>query len=79
MRLLSTWSIKMMEMDKVMIGIGATIVALLLVCIFAIVQESKDCEAKGGEMVGTGRYTTTYVMSGSVLMPISSEVTECSK
>ena len=57
----------------------AILLALLVLLIVAIVQENNECIAKGGEMVGTGNYVTTYVMSGKVLVPIISEVHECSK
>jgi hypothetical protein len=60
---------------KIVIGVLVLLIGLV---IFATIYESKDCEDRGGERIGTGRYTTTYVMSGKVLIPFTSEVMECS-
>jgi hypothetical protein len=40
-------------------------------------EETNACHARGGQITGTGRYETTYVMVGKVLMPITDEITEC--
>jgi uncharacterized membrane protein len=57
------------------------LIILLGICIYAIFAEYNECEAKGGEMIGTGEYytTTTMVMSGKVLVPITQthEEVEC--
>jgi hypothetical protein len=71
-------------MDIVSVFFYSIIVALAVllgVCIYGIVAEYDECEEKGGEMVGTGEYytTTTMVMSGKVLVPITQthEYVEC--
>lgn len=54
------------------------VVAVVGLLIWALFQASEECEQRGGEMIGTGHYTTTYVQSGKVMIPIESEQLECS-
>lgn len=56
--------------------IAAAIGAVLLV-VLLVAKESRDCTARGGEMVGDGTYTTTYTQVGNVMMPIVSENQVC--
>lgn len=64
-------------MDKTLWFIGALIVGVLVLCIYAMYQASEDCEERGGEMVGTGEYTTTFIQSGNTMIPMQSEKYAC--
>lgn len=44
---------------------------------WAIISQSEECEERGGELVGTGHYTTIFVKSGQVMIPLESETYEC--
>lgn len=66
----------MRALTALIITISVLVVAAyIVICI----KESDKCSAKGGKMVGTGVYTTTYVASGKVMIPITSEIMKCSK
>lgn len=54
------------------------IVFLCLLFILAIFVMYDDCKSRGGEMVPNGVYNTTYVYSGNVMIPITSEGSKCS-
>ena len=44
-----------------------------------ILQSYEECKSKGGEMVGSGRYHTSYIYVNNVLVPMNTEEQECSK
>ncbi len=66
-----------MKTDKKPLYIG---IALILLCVvmlvIASVWQSNDCAEKGGELVESGT-TTTYIMSGKVLVPSTSTTYKC--
>lgn len=65
---------------KVILGLLIAIVFILIgMAVVAAIQENKECNAKGGEMVGTGENTTTFVLSGKIMVPVTNENLECSK
>jgi hypothetical protein len=57
------------------------LLAVIILCVVMINKEYSDCETNGGSMVGTGEYytTTTMVMSGKVMIPMTQthEEMEC--
>jgi len=57
----------------------AITVGLIALYIYVVVVEHNDCRDKGGQIEGAGEYQTTYVMSGKVMVPVTNEITECSK
>jgi hypothetical protein len=52
-------------------------VIIVSVAFFVDRHETNACTARGGEMVKTGETTTVYVMSGKVLVPVTTEDTAC--
>ncbi len=57
---------------------GSLVFSCLLV--WAVIEQHKECDSRGGKMVGTGEYTTTVVNTGNgVLVPVQSENIECTK
>ncbi|ALA07650.1 hypothetical protein BC01_064 [Bacillus phage BC01] len=56
-----------------------TCIILLPISATGMYYEWKDCHDRGGELVGTGEYTTTVNMAGKVPVPSKIENKECSK
>lgn len=67
-----------MNFEK-LLGLLATIVLLGVIswAIFTLIQNAHECKDRGGQMVGTGEYTTIFVKSGSVNVPIRLEKQVC--
>ncbi|MFP3721319.1 hypothetical protein, partial [Niallia circulans] len=68
--------------DKLRVFLGlliAIIFILLGIAVVAAIKENNECNAKGGKMVGTGEYSTTFVLSGKVMVPVTNENLECSR
>lgn len=60
----------------VLIGL---VVGLFITAIVGIFLYMGDCHDRGGHLVGDGTYTTTYIHSGNVLIPVTNENVVCSK
>lgn len=63
--------------DRIM---GVVFIATFLLIIwfgYLILRTYQECASRGGQMVGTGRYTTTLVLVGKVLVPTRTEISEC--
>lgn len=54
------------------------VLALITAAVFFSIKESNECEARGGQMVGTGEYYTTVTMVGKVPVANTYEHQECS-
>ena len=68
--------------DWVMAILGTLLVACLIflgVCVYYMIQEEHECTAKGGQMVGNGKYYATTVMAGKTPITTINEEMECSK
>lgn len=69
--------------DRIFNGIYVVLIIIIIFIsvglIFSIIQDNVVCKSKGGEMVGTGEYQTTYVTTGAVIMPMTTEVQGCTK
>lgn len=63
--------------EKIAIAILIVLVALLGYFGYLIYQARQDCAARGGQVVGTGEYTTVLMPVGKVLMPMQVEKTVC--
>lgn len=62
-----------------LVGAMMTLLVVLLIgSIVAIVIYGKECEAKGGKMVGDGTYTTTVTVVNGVGIANTSENKTCS-
>lgn len=65
-------------------GIKWTLIgSVFLIMTFALMlyitaEEEKDCKENGGQMVKTGTQTT-FIMSGNVMIPITSDKKDCLK
>lgn len=74
----SVWGLFLGLISCCVLGLG---ICLPFAPIFII--EEQNCEARGGEIVGTGVYedVTTFVSSGNTMIPVTSEVeiTACTK
>lgn len=68
---------------KFVMGIIITSIALCVgligLAVYMGIQEDKNCEAKGGKMVGTGKYQTTLVMAGKTPVISHYEIVKCTK
>lgn len=56
-----------------------TMLFLLIFCTYAMIQETKDCKAKGGEIVGTGEYYPVSTLVGNTVVVQYYEETVCTK
>lgn len=60
-----------------LIAIGAVVIAAFLALVLWLsARDEANCAAKGGHQVQTGT-STSYVLSGKVLVPITSPVYSC--
>lgn len=57
----------------------ALVIVIGAILIGMVILEQDECQKKGGEMVGTGKYTTTYIKSGQINVPITTEIQACTK
>ena len=65
--------------DKVFWLFAFVFVACIATMYFLTHLQIDDCNSRGGQMVGTGHYTTTYMKLGDFFIPITSEIYACSK
>lgn len=65
--------------NAIVLTVLGLVIALFIFAIFGIFSYVDDCENRGGHLVGDGTYTTTYIQSGNVLIPLTNENMVCSK
>jgi hypothetical protein len=54
-------------------------IAGLVLVVYSVIQESKDCAARGGEQVGDGNYYTVVSTVNNVTTVYTYEGVECTK
>lgn len=65
--------------EKVIISIIVICFALIIVACVLFYMEVKECNDNGGEMVGTGEYTTTTTIVNNQVFMSTTENMVCDK
>ena len=65
--------------DRADVKLILIVIGIIALVIFANYSQVKDCHEKGGQIVGTGEYSYTYINSGNALIPVPVEVQACDR